>query len=341
MDYSSDRGLNFFRQFKMLTSQEDSFRARILVPKVSVIIPIYNGERDLPDLINCLLEQTYPQQEIEYLLIDNNSSDRTANLLAEAEKKALERGIQIHHLSETSIQSAYAARNRGIRNASGEIIVFTDADCRPQPNWIEQLIQPFANPQIGIVAGNLVALSGKTLLEKYAEYCGMMSPQFLLEHSFCPYGQTANLAIRKQIFTSVGLFRPHLTTGGDADICWRILKETEWQLEFASEAVILHRHRSSWRELKSQWRRYGTSNRYLHELYGVDLMQELDSQQIFYRLSRWLLKELLINTIKAIAGRIDPIEPIKTPIDLFILHSRSIGQKESKLPASAREIEWL
>jgi glycosyltransferase involved in cell wall biosynthesis len=309
--------------------------------KVSVIIPIYNGERDLPDLINCLLEQTYPPEQIEFLLVDNNSSDRTANILETAVQTAKYLHITLCHLQEHSVQSAYAARNLGIRKATGEIIVFTDADCRPRSNWLENLVRPFIDSQIGIVAGNLVALPGKTILEKYAEACGMMSPHFLLKHPFCPYGQTANLAIRKKIFNQVGLFRPYLTTGGDADICWRILRKTDWKLEFACNAVILHRHRSSWRELRSQWRRYGTSNRYLHELYGVDLMQELNTQQFLYRLSRWIFKELPSETIKAIAGKFDAIEAIETPIDLFILQARSIGQKNSKLPELAKQIEWL
>jgi glycosyltransferase involved in cell wall biosynthesis len=309
--------------------------------KVSVIIPIYNGERDLPDLINCLLEQTYPKEKIEFLLIDNNSSDRTANILETAVQTAKNCQTALYHLQETSIQSSYAARNLGIRKATGEIIVFTDADCRPRSNWIENLVKPFIDSQIGLVAGNLVALPGKTILEKYAEACGMMSPHFLLKHPFCPYGQTANLAIRKKIFNKVGLFRPYLTTGGDADICWRILRETDWKLEFACNAVILHRHRSSLRELRSQWRRYGTSNRYLHELYGVDLMQELNTRQFLYRLSRWMLKELPKEIIGAIGGNFDAIEAIETPIDLFILQARSLGQKNSKLPESAREIEWL
>jgi glycosyltransferase involved in cell wall biosynthesis len=309
--------------------------------KVSVIIPIYNGERDLSDLINCLFEQTYPREKIEFLLVDNNSSDRTANILETAVQTAKNRHIVLSHLQEISIQSAYAARNRGIRHATGEIIIFTDADCRPRSNWIENLVKPFINSQVGIVAGNLVALPGKTILEKYAEACGMMSPHFLLKHPFCPYGQTANLAIRKKIFNQVGLFRPYLTTGGDADICWRILRETDWKLEFACNAVILHRHRSNWRELRSQWYRYGTSNRYLHELYGVDLMQELSTQQFLYRLIRWILKELPKETIETISGKFDAIEAIETPIDLFILQARSLGQRNSKLPELAKEIEWL
>ena len=53
-------------------------------PQVSVIVPIYNGEQDLPGLLNCLLAQTYPAQKVEYLLVDNGSSDRTPQILAEA-----------------------------------------------------------------------------------------------------------------------------------------------------------------------------------------------------------------------------------------------------------------
>lgn len=324
-----------------LDDRENSLPDQPFRPKISVIIPIYNGEKDLPNLINCLLEQTYPKEKIEFLLVDNNSSDRTAKILEQATKTASDRAIVLHHLSEKFIQSAYAARNQGIRKASGEIIVFTDADCRPQTDWLEKLVRPFAKSEIGMVIGNLVALPGNTILEKYAEACGMMSPHFLLNHPFCAYGQTANLAIRSKIFDRVGLFRPYLTTGGDADLCWRILKATDWQWEFADDAIVLHRHRSSFRELKSQWRRYGTSNRYLHELYGIDLMRELDAEQVFYRLSRWLIKELPVKLIKAIAGKVDPISAIATPLDLFVWQARTIGQKESKLPELARAIEWL
>jgi glycosyltransferase involved in cell wall biosynthesis len=54
------------------------------LPFVSVIIPIYNGEADIPDLLRCLQAQTYPQDQIEYLLVDNGSTDRTLALLQAA-----------------------------------------------------------------------------------------------------------------------------------------------------------------------------------------------------------------------------------------------------------------
>ncbi|MGB3512905.1 MAG: glycosyltransferase, partial [Microcoleaceae cyanobacterium] len=208
--------------------------------KVSVVVPIYNGKQDLPELIECLRSQTYSTNQVEYLLVDNNSSDGSSAIIQAAANydfQAAElKQIIICLLSENQIQSSYAARNAGIRTANSEILAFTDGDCRPQPQWLENLIQPFSDPNVGIVAGEILALPGDSLLEKYAEKQETLSQKHTLANPFCPYGQTANLAIRKQAFVEVGLFRPYLTTGGDADICWRILRETSYQLKFAEKA---------------------------------------------------------------------------------------------------------
>ena len=311
------------------------------LPEVSVIVPIYNGEQDLPELISCLEKQTYPKEKVEYLLVDNNSSDRTAEILENSTKKLAEKAINIQHLTEKKIQSSYAARNLGIRQSQNDILVFTDADCRPQADWLLEIVQPFTNSQIGIAVGEIVALPGQSLLEKYADRNHLLSQKFLLEHPFLPYGQTANIAIRKQAFVDAGLFRPHLTTGGDADICWRIQKEGNWQLKYTPNAIIKHRHRSNLKSFRSQFRRYGSSNHYLHELYGVDLMRELTTKEVIYRLSRWLLKELPKNSIKAIVGQAGLVDLIITPIDLIGFQARTRGQQESKLPEEAKTIEWL
>ncbi|EAZ87938.1 glycosyltransferase family 2 protein, partial [Crocosphaera chwakensis] len=178
-------------------------------------------------------------------------------------------------------------------------------------------------------------------LEKYAERNSILSQKFLLEHPFLPYGQTANLGIRQIIFTKTGLFRPYLTTGGDADICWRIQQETDYKLTFVTTAIIRHRHRSNFKELKSQWLRYGRSNLYLHELYGVDLMRDFTVKEGIYRVGRWLLKEIPRDTIKLIQGKGNPLDLIKMPIDLFNFYARSQGQKNAKLSEEAKQIDWL
>ncbi|NMF63620.1 glycosyltransferase [Brasilonema octagenarum] len=308
------------------------------LPKVSVVIPIYNGEPDLPELLCCLSAQTYPKHQVEYLLVDNNSGDRTFALLQQGSENTQ---ITIRPKSENHIQSSYAARNVGIRAATGEILAFTDADCRPEPEWLNALIAPFVNQDIVLVAGEILALPGKTLLEQHAERQETLSQKHTLAHPFCPYGQTANLAIRRQALQQVGLFRPYLTSGGDADMCWRILQQKIGRLEFAPNAIVKHRHRATLKELESQWRRYGRSNRYLHELHGVDLMRDITLSESFYLLGRWLLKELPKDSVKALAGKGSLVDLVSTPIGLYTARARAAGQTEAKLPENAKIIERL
>ncbi len=318
----------------------------VFFPQVSVVVPVYNGEGDLPDLIECLRSETYPPHRVEYLIVDNNSRDRTSTILETFSDSGRERDINIRHLTENQIQSSYAARNQGIRASTGEIIAFTDADCRPESDWLENLVKPFVDLEVGISAGEILALPGKTILEQHAERQNTLSQKHTLAHPFCAYGQTANLAVRKQVLETVGLFRPYLTSGGDADLCWRILRETSYKMYFAENAIVRHRHRSTIKQLQSQWYRYGESNKYLHELHGVDLMREFTAGEYFYRLARWLFKELPVAAAKsALAklavgiGRADLVDLFNTPIGLLNVRARSMGQRQAKLPLAAWEIE--
>ncbi|MGD1875579.1 MAG: glycosyltransferase [Mastigocoleus sp.] len=307
-------------------------------PLISVIIPIYNGESDLPELISCLITQTYPQQLVEYLLVDNNSSDRSFKFIETAAENS---PINICPLQENRIQSSYAARNAGIRAAKGEILVFTDADCRPQPHWLEEIVKPFLKSDTVVVAGEIIANPGKSLLERFADTQETLSQKHTLANSFCPYGQTANLAIRYMALIKVGLFRPYLTTGGDADICWRIQKENIGCIEFAPDAIVKHCHRATIEELESQWRRYGRSNRYLHELHGIDLMRQITARECYYRLLRWVLKEVPKDCTKALLGKASFLDLINTPIGLFTARARYKGQQKAQLPEKAKIVEWL
>lgn len=318
------------------------------LPLLSVIIPIYNGEADLPELFRCLQIQTYPRERVEFWLVNNNSSDQTAAMV----QAQSQRDPRFRYLHE-AIQSAYAARNTGIRAANGSILVFTDADCRPQPDWLWQLVQPFADPKVGIVAGEVTALPGNTLLERFADRQDTLSQKHTLSHPFCAYGQTANLALRRSILEQTGLFRPYLTTGGDADLCWRILRGGDWQIHWAKQAIVQHRHRATLPELRRQWQRYGRSNRYLHQLHGVSLMPELTLFQGVYRCSRWLLKEIPLAVIQlfikvftkvntfgtGVSEFVDAM--VETPLTLICQQARAQGQRQARLPAAAKIIAWL
>lgn len=301
------------------------------IPYASVIIPIYNGEADLPALLACLEAQTYPRNRVEYLIVDNGSTDRTFELL----QGFTTQEIHLKVFQETEIQSSYAARNRGIHAARSPYLAFTDADCRPEPDWLMNLMQPFAeNPQLGWVAGEVKALESANLLERYADRQDTLSQKHTLANPFCPYGQTANLAVRRDCFEQIGGFRPHLTTGGDADLCWRIVRELKQPWYFAETAIVKHHHRSTLEELLQQWRRYGKSNRFLHQLHGTPLQARPKLSYYTYRLARYLLKELPIALLKR-----DALQRISTPVGLLCLNARWQGQKRATLPDLAREIE--
>ena len=319
----------------------DTDQASQYFPGVSVIVPIYNGEQDLPGLLACLMAQTYPANQVEYLVVDNGSSDRTAEILNAAAQDFAAKNLTYKVLSETEIQSAYAARNTGIRAATGEFLAFTDADCYPQPEWLAGLMRPFQDEQIGIVAGKITAFPGSTLLEHYAECKGTMSQQDTLAHTFCAYGQTANLGVRLTALKQVGLFRPYLTTGGDADICWRIQREgtfngEPWKIYYAEDAPIQHRHRQTLEELKKQWYRYGKSNRYLHEMHGVKLAWPLPNKERNRSLLRWALKDMPKAALRLLQRKGTTADLVISPLDIYCAQARDLGQREANLPEKAR-----
>jgi glycosyltransferase involved in cell wall biosynthesis len=312
---------------------------------VTVVIPIYNGESDLPDLLACLRSQTYPPQQVEYLLVDNNSHDRTVEWVTQAIVDFEKAGLTLKLRSESQIQSSYAARNVGIKAANGDIIAFTDADCRPQPQWLEKLMEPFEKTDIDLVMGEIEGLPSQNWLEYYAEHNKVLSQHYTLENPFCPYGQTANLAARRSLFQTIGLFRPYLTTGGDADFCWRALKESHEKSEkrwyFAAQAIVFHRHRSTLIELAKQWQRYGRSNRYLHELHGIELMNPSKRSYLIYLWGRWLLREIPRYLLEIIRGKNAWLMILSTPINIYCNAQRFKGQSQAKLPDLARNIEYF
>ncbi len=308
---------------------------------ISVIIPIYNGQSDLPELVHRLCTQTILPDYVEYILVDNNSKDLTWKMLQELSTQAYQDGYRLHPIQEVKIQSSYAARNAGIHVAQGDILVFTDVDCRPQPDWLEQLIAAFSNEDIGFVIGAIQALDGSSLLEQYAARKQTLSHESALRHPYKPFGKTANLGVRRSVLEEIGLFRPYLTTGGDADLCWRIQQTTHWQFEVAPTAIVEHRHRHDWYEFQKQWQRYGRSHQYLHELFGTPLAPNLKIHQYLYRASRWLLKELPLSLLKLLKGQATPIDTVSPLIQLLALYNQAQGQREASLPDPARYIEVL
>ena len=116
-------------------------------PSVSVVIPVYNGERTLGRCLESLLKQNYPRDAFEIIVVENSSTDATTEV-------AQRYPVRVLHNSERGPASA---RNMGIANSQSEIIAFTDADCIAHVDWLRELVQPYSDPEVGGVAGEIMA----------------------------------------------------------------------------------------------------------------------------------------------------------------------------------------
>jgi GT2 family glycosyltransferase len=234
-----------------------------------VIVPIYNREADVAPLLASLYQQDFPRDQVEYIIVDNASGDRTRYLIEGALGSGHDGNWNVRLLAERDIQSSYAARNRGILAAFGRLFVFTDSDCRPNADWLSQIVAPFADESVGIVAGQVDPVPSRGCVERYSAQRNAVSQQGTLAHPFRPYGQTANLAVRRSVIERTGMFRPFLLSGGDADLCWRAA-EGGWQVCLAANAIVCHRHRANVRGLIEQYRRYATGAVHMSALFGYE-----------------------------------------------------------------------
>jgi glycosyltransferase involved in cell wall biosynthesis len=126
---------------------------------VSIVVPVFNGEETIEKCLKSLLDLNYPKNKLEIIVVDNNSQDKTPKIV---------RKFPVRFLFE-SIQSSFAARNKGIKNAKYEIIAFTDADCVAHKNWVKELIKKFKDSEVMGVSGKILAYEKKTLTQKFTD----------------------------------------------------------------------------------------------------------------------------------------------------------------------------
>jgi len=249
-------------------------------PKVSVVVASYNADRTLKACLESLRRLNYPDYEI--ILVDDGSTDTTPQL-AEQFRKAEESGAAIakdHSEDSASADSSHqlvanavggkfryfrhsrnlglsVARNTGIAAAEGEIVAFTDADCRADEDWLYYLVADLQDPEFAGVGGpNLLPPEDSAVAAAV-----MVSPggpaHVMLDDREAEHIPGCNMAFRKSALIGIGGFDPIFwKAGDDVDICWR-LQQAGYKVGFSPAAFVWHYRRSTLGAYLKQQRGYG------------------------------------------------------------------------------------
>jgi glycosyltransferase involved in cell wall biosynthesis len=202
------------------------------LPFTSVVVPVRNGERTLDACLRSLVDQDYPPDRHEILVVDNGSTDRTAEIIG---------SYPVRRLYEPK-RGVSNARNRGIEEARGEIVAFIDGDCVAVSSWLRTLVAPFADPDVGCVGGELQHIEAQTAAQRQAIRLLGRWQQFAFT-SKPPYAITANAAFRREVFEQIGRFDPHMTRAQDVEIGLRFHELSPMRLAFGEGAIVRHQHR--------------------------------------------------------------------------------------------------
>lgn len=214
---------------------------------VSVIIPVYNDSLRLKTCLQSLDKQTYPRDLYEVIVVDNGSDESIEPLVAE---------FRWARASFEVCRSSYAARNKGISLAQGEVLAFTDSDCIPAPNWIERGIANLLNtPEHEIIGGKVEFFfqdpEHPSAVELYDSMMNFDMKMYIEKTNFTGAG---NLFTLKRIFEHVGSFDSSLKSGGDTE--WgRRAASFGYKLYYAEDVLVAHPARSSLTALLAKERR--------------------------------------------------------------------------------------
>jgi glycosyltransferase involved in cell wall biosynthesis len=179
--------------------------AGLEAPEISVVVPTYRRSRNLPRLVAALEAQTVSTSRFEVLIVDNGSDDDTAAVL-----KGLAARTSLH-LRPLRIEDNHGpapARNLGWQSARGEYVAFTDDDCVPRPDWLEQALASCrATADLGVLQGAALRPAGDHEYSLGTVYRETLGPS--------PYFEGCNLVFPRAVLARTGGFDETYHFGGE------------------------------------------------------------------------------------------------------------------------------
>tara|TARA_B100000686_G_scaffold209267_1_gene216174 strand:- start:85 stop:2769 length:2685 start_codon:yes stop_codon:yes gene_type:complete len=233
-----------------------SQQKQALWPRVSVLVCAHNAADTIGECLESLRSLDYPDYEI--IVVNDGSSDATGSIARK------------HHdvlVIDTDHIGLSAARNLAITHATGTIVAYTDADVRADQEWLTYLIQPFLRSDaVGSGGPNVVPHDDPWVAQCVARAPGSPT-HILIDDRLAEHVPGCNMAFRRDALVAIGGFNESFhAAGDDVDVCWR-LQANGGRIEFASSALVWHRHR---RTVKAFWRQqvgYGQAETWLMDVH--------------------------------------------------------------------------
>jgi glycosyltransferase involved in cell wall biosynthesis len=202
--------------------------------KFSVVVPFFNEGKHIERCAKSLLSQDFDRKDYEIILIDNGSSDNSCEIVR--------RYPEIILLHEDK-PGPYAARNKGIKVAKGDVIVFTDGDCEVSSDWLTQVNIGMKSTGAPVVLGRRHFAPDISPSLQMAEDYENTKIEYILKTPIQKkylFGFTNNMAVNAECFKSIGDFR-EVKRGGDTEFIQRYLSSTDNRgLAFLPEMTICH-----------------------------------------------------------------------------------------------------
>jgi len=258
--------------------------------RASVIICTHNRGRLLRDSIRSVQQQDFPPHCYEIVIVDNNSKDNTRSIV---EEMAPASPVKMKYVFEEN-QGLSLARNAGINNAEGDVIVFTDDDIDTEKDWLRELVTVFNDPGVSCAGGPIRPVwpfpKPDWLTERWQGHFTISEfrkARETGEFNWPDYPWGANIAFRKDVFQSIGMFPTNLGRVGkcllsneEIELC-RKIEASGKRIAFAHKAVIHHkihpeRIRRLWLYHRTYWQ--GRSNAVLDINSGTSIFYQMQSR---------------------------------------------------------------
>lgn len=210
--------------------------------KISIIVPAFNAQQTLPELLESIFIQTY--KNFELIVVDDGSTDTTATIAHSAPCKLIR--LQENH------GPAYC-RNLGVRNAAGDLIAFTDSDCRLSPDWLANMKRHFGSNDFQALMGKLILLPSSTLGNSISALgfpaggsVGFDKIWKVDAKGFTNSLSTCNCAVKKETFDRIGGFDESFPyPGGEDSLLAYRLNQFGYKIKYCKDVIAYHPARNS------------------------------------------------------------------------------------------------